>query len=100
MANGMVTIDVEDAFEEAFDLAIQPDGAIVVAGYSAAVGADHLNGLLIRRDRDGKPDRAFGTGGNAIVDLGAESIFYSLALQADDGLVATGYRLSSELYPT
>ncbi len=102
--DGMVTIDVGDAVDEAFALAIQPDAAIVVAGYSVGAGSsiaaagDHLNGLLIRLDRDGHPDPAFGTNGNAIVDLGAGAVFNGLALQADDGLVATGYRLSSEPY--
>lgn len=89
--DGMVTIDIDVGAEQAFAVAIQPDAAIVVAGYAAAVGGEHFDGLLIRLAGDGSPDPAFGSNGRAVIDLGAETIFYSMTVQADGNLVTTGY---------
>lgn len=66
--------------EEAFALALQPDGKIVVAGGSASVGSDLV---LARYDADGRLDASFGTGGKVTGDLGGTDAASRLVLQPD-----------------
>jgi len=71
------------------DVALQPDGSIVTAGY--ARDAD-IHAILARYDADGALDPAFGSGGIAMPALGT-SAFQGLVRQADGELVAAGFEL-------
>jgi uncharacterized delta-60 repeat protein len=69
--------------EHAYDLAIQSDGKIVVAGDTSA-------GMLVLRFRDdGSLDPTFGTQGRAVFG-GAYAKAYGVALQADGKIVVGG----------
>jgi uncharacterized delta-60 repeat protein len=95
---GLLTIDAGTSGEEAFAVVIQPDGAIVVAGYTFVPGGGYAKGLLARVRKNGTLDPGFGIDGIAVIDLGTEAIFYDLAVQPDGRLVTAGYRLSGEFF--
>ena len=76
---------------QAYAVALQPDGKIVVAGN---VGGD---GLVVRYTRSGTLDASFGDGGKVVTDFGSISdpiydSFNSMALRGDGRIVAAGER--------
>jgi uncharacterized delta-60 repeat protein len=71
--------------EEAFALALQPDGKILVGGGSA-FGGDLA---LARYDADGGLDASFGAGGKVTTGFGVASAAAQLALQPDGKILAT-----------
>lgn len=89
-AGGIVRTDFGlGNWEEANDVAVQPDGRLVVAG-SVRVGTAFNFGLA-RFNVDGTPDTVFGTGGlvtTAFSTQGDSS--RALALQADGKIVVVG----------
>ena len=66
------------------DVAIQPDGNIVVAGSS------NNNFALARYTITGTLDNTFGAGGVITTDLGGNDVAYGLALQPDGNIVVAG----------
>jgi uncharacterized delta-60 repeat protein len=83
---GMVTTSFGGfEFERAFGVAIQPDGRIVVAGFS---GSDFA---LARYKRDGSLDNSFDSDGKVITDFGSEDSARSVAIQPDGKIVAAGH---------
>jgi uncharacterized delta-60 repeat protein len=83
---GLKTDDVAQA------LAVQPDGRIVVAGYSlGGSGGDGDFRFAVARYRaDGTLDPKFGTGGKVTTDFGAGSTAAAVALQQDGKIVVAG----------
>lgn len=79
---------------QAYSMAVQPDGQIVVAGEANIDGG--YNFELVRYNSDGTLDAGFGTGGKVTTDFGLrEQGFsyaegYSLAIQPDGKLVVAG----------
>jgi uncharacterized delta-60 repeat protein len=79
---------------QAYSMAVQSDGKIVVAGEANIDGGDNFE--LVRYNSDGTLDASFGTGGKVTTDFGlAEQGFsyaqgYSLAIQPDGKLVVAG----------
>jgi uncharacterized delta-60 repeat protein len=75
--------------DEIYDILLQPDGKIVVAGVS---GSLTRKVTLARYLPDGTPDNSFGTGG--LLELpnpsGAIEIGYALARQGDGKIVVAG----------
>jgi uncharacterized delta-60 repeat protein len=82
-SGGIVTVSSTGA-DHAYDLAVQPDGKIVVVG-------DAHEGMLVLRFLDnGALDPAFGTGGR--VTIGTTFNFgHGVALQPDGTIVVAGY---------
>ncbi|NMB78605.1 MAG: hypothetical protein GYA23_05870 [Methanomicrobiales archaeon] len=78
-----------DSKDRGVEVAVQPDGNIVVLGYSSSSKDEDL--LLVRYDADGKPDPSFGTGGFVLFDGGSNDRGLGLALQPDGKVLATGY---------
>lgn len=73
----------------AVDLAVQPDGKIVVAGYDTRGGGAFI---VTRYLASGEPDTGFGTGGTVMTDFGGGAdVCTSLALQSDGKILAAGY---------
>jgi uncharacterized delta-60 repeat protein len=88
--DGIVALELGQV-EEAWDVAIQPDGKIVALGSyrNPIVSADDF--LLVRYDSNGTLDTTFGSGGMVITDFGTNiEIGYSLALQVDGKIVVAG----------
>ncbi len=78
--DGKVLTDVGDR-GEAFSVAIQDDGKIIVAGYS------QFGFTIIRYNQNGSLDTSFDSDGIAVV---ASGIAYSIAIQNDGKIVVSG----------
>jgi uncharacterized delta-60 repeat protein len=87
---GEVTTDLGTNFDVAQDVAVQPDGKVVVAGYAGNAFA------VVRYNPDGSLDTSFGGSsamGKVITQLGGKYGYdrgYSLALQPDGKIVVAG----------
>ena len=78
-------------------LLLQPDGKIVMAGYSSN-GTDN-DFSVIRVDSSGTLDTSFGSGGKLVVPVGnAADILNSATLQSDGKIVLAGYSSNGTNY--
>ncbi|MBI3804328.1 MAG: hypothetical protein HY282_11270 [Nitrospirae bacterium] len=85
---GKVVTALDTGNDGLFDMALQADGKIVVAGFSNVTGADFA---VARYKSDGTLDPSFGQGGKRIVSAGQSIDFaYAVALQADGKIIAAG----------
>jgi uncharacterized delta-60 repeat protein len=76
--------------DEARAVLVEPDGKIVIAGYTDATGTDK-DFLVARYNTDGTLDAGFGSGGKTITPIGdGTDMAYTLARQPDGKLVAGG----------
>ena len=87
-AGGKVVVPVGAADDYAYAMAAQSDGKILLAGRAA----EHLGDFaVVRLERDGAIDAAFGTGGKVITDLGGGSdSAQAIAVQADGKILVAG----------
>ena len=72
-------------------VALQPDGKIVVAGWSGPTWAATLR--LLRYNSDGSLDSSFGIQGKATTDFGATEQAFAVALQTDGKILVAGSSL-------
>lgn len=74
------------------DIAIQPNGKILVAGHKHAAGSGAYELLLARYKRDGALDRSFGDGGSLRTTFGIDTYAkaHGLVLQSDGKIVVSG----------
>ncbi len=87
---GKVSTDFYSRQDQAFAVAIQPDGKIVVAGIAAT---DNANGdfALARYNPNGTLDTTFDGDGKVTTTLSlADDFAYAMALQADGKIVLAG----------
>ena len=90
-SDGMTTISLSVSSDDrAYDVAIQPDGKIVLAGTAAYLSFGSEDFGLVRLLSDGSLDPTFDGDGKAILDLGARDSGYGAALQADGKIVIVG----------
>jgi uncharacterized delta-60 repeat protein len=75
--------------DTASSMALQPDGKIVVAGYTN-VGGTH-DFAVARFLSNGTLDTSFGSGGKSIFSLGGQDDAYDVALQPDGKILLAGY---------
>ncbi|MBK8039987.1 MAG: cadherin-like beta sandwich domain-containing protein [Verrucomicrobiaceae bacterium] len=78
--------------DDAFAVALQSDGKIVVAGRSAS-GTHRF--AVARYNTDGSPDGSFGTGGKVVTPVIAGDYAYSVAIQTDGKIVVAGRTVSA-----
>ena len=97
--DGLLFVDFDDLGEQARSVAIQPDGAIVAAGYTVPVSDGYFKLALLRVRGDGSLDGTFGTGGRSVIDLGTQADLSSIVVQTDGKLAATGSLLTPYFYP-
>lgn len=77
--------------DNAYGLALQPDGKIVVVGR----GSPTQDFVVVRYNNDGSLDTTFGTGGKVITDLGGDlDQANAVALQPDGKIVVVGRKAS------
>jgi uncharacterized delta-60 repeat protein/gliding motility-associated-like protein len=93
--NGKVITNFGYSNQEAFSIAIQPDGKIV-AGGTVGSGYPFWDFAVMRYNEDGTLDNSFGTNGLVVTDLGRADNIMSIALQPDGKIVATG---NSSMFP-
>jgi uncharacterized delta-60 repeat protein len=68
------------------DVAVQPDGKVVLAGDES----EGQNGLLVRFTKEGNPDDGFGDHSIVQADLGGDESIEDVAVQPDGKIVAAG----------
>lgn len=88
---GLVTTDFGGRGDFGLAVALQPDGKIVAAGNSSAVGVFSVNFALARYNADGSLDSTFGTGGTVLTSFGGPlSAAADVVVQPDGRIVAVG----------
>jgi uncharacterized delta-60 repeat protein len=91
--DGVTVVPEPNGYNLAEALALQPDGKIVVGGYSSDTNGQNFDLELIRLNADGSPDTTFDGDGVLVTDLGTDlEEIMSLALQPDGKILASGYR--------
>lgn len=85
--NGIVRTNLTSGEDLAYDVAIQPDGKIVVVG---SAGPNAPRSAIVRYRPGGGLDRAFGDRGIIVADRGW-STARSVVLQPDGRIVVAGY---------
>lgn len=86
--DGVVRTRLADRFREANDLVIQPNGRIVVVGWSGGDWTARF--ALVRYRADGRTDASFGDDGTVQTRF-EWSKAYGVALQRDGKIVVTGF---------
>lgn len=91
-AGGKVTTHPGGLEGAAFEIAIQPNGKIVVGGsVRDIVAPNYSDFMLMRYNADGTPDNDFGTGGKVRTGMGAHNDqINAIALQSDGRIVVGG----------
>ena len=90
---GKVVTTVGTGDNQGRSVAIQPDGKIIVAGFSRGSGGNN-HFALVRYNTDGSPDTSFGAGGivTTVLTYGGDRA-NSVALQSDGKIVVAGRSL-------
>ena len=88
-ADGKVEIGYADFSTRCHDVLVQPDGKILVSGWSSTA---NLPGMFINRMwPDGSPDNDFGIFGQAVLHLNGLTLqCYAMALQDDGKIIMVG----------
>ncbi len=89
--DGIAILVLPDS-QEIFDIAIQPDGKIIVGG-NTGNSALFQDFMVVRFNANGTPDAAFGPTGIGVIQTSFNTLDYcsSVALQTDGKIVAGGY---------
>ena len=90
--DGTATIDFGSLADLANDAVRQPDGRIVVAGYTQA----DEDVAVARLNANGSPDATFGAAGKATVNFGFATFGNAVALQANGRIVVAGQRTGAD----
>jgi uncharacterized delta-60 repeat protein len=90
--DGTATIDFGPTADLAAGAALQPNGKIVVAGYTQATE----DVAVARLNANGSPDAAFGNAGKATVDFGVATFGNAVALQPNGRIVVAGQRTGGD----
>jgi len=101
-AAGKVITDLSPDFDQAYALALQPDGKILVAGTATFTDAGNKKRYafsIVRYNPDGSLDTSFGAAGKVVNSVPSTSAQpYALALQPDGKIVLAGYTFSYTTY--
>lgn len=79
--NGLMLFPIRSERDEAADVAVQPDGKLVVAGSS--VLANSTDTMIARLTSEGALDPSFGIGGKVVIDLGGNDVARAVEVLAD-----------------
>lgn len=85
-AGGKTMLDFAGVSEESYAMAIQPDGKIILAGFTISGDTQHV--AVVRLDGHGNLDPTFAAGGKAILDV--QGFAYGVAVQPDGKIVVAG----------
>lgn len=93
-SGGKVVTDLFGQSEVANAIALQSDGGVVVAGYTAlSVTSQRADFALARYRSDGSLDSSFGSGGKVVTDFDPthRDQANALAIQSDGKIIAAGF---------
>jgi uncharacterized delta-60 repeat protein len=91
--DGTATTDFAAHEDQGKALAVQPDGKIVVAGYSVGLDSDDVPSkdfALARYNPDGTLDSGFSGDGRRTTNFGGDDAAYDVALQPDGKVLVAG----------
>jgi uncharacterized delta-60 repeat protein len=89
--DGKVTTPLSSLDDVARSVAVQPDGKIVVAGYTTG-GLAESDVALVRYNADGTLDTGFDGDGKVTTSIGLfDNRAYSMAIQSDGRILVVGY---------
>jgi uncharacterized delta-60 repeat protein len=91
-AGGTASIDFGSLADLAAGAALQPNGKIVVAGYTQA----SEDVAVARLNANGSPDATFGVAGKATVDFGVATFGNAVALQPNGRIVVAGQKTGGD----
>lgn len=100
--NGHIVIDVNGGTDEAYDVAIQPDGKIVVVGYGdMGFSNNSYESVVYRFNTDGTPDNTFSFDGKVITTVSSDvDLFRKVLLQPDGKIIGIGFAFTTDLNGT
>lgn len=95
--NGKVSIAVGSGDDQAYAMAVQTDGKILLGGYSVNASGNR-DFALVRLNATGTLDSTF-SGGRVTTGIasGSQDVITSLSIQADGKIVASGYSSNGTL---
>lgn len=97
--NGIAVSFLDNADVVLYAMCLQPDGKIVVAGYTAAASQNSTDFLLARYQANGYPDSSFGTNGFVTIDAGPfQDWLHDVKLQSNGKIAAAGYAFNGQHY--
>jgi len=92
--SGMEILPVGSGIDIAYSTVVQPDGKILLAGYSQNSGNTDFS--VVRLNTDGSLDTSFSGDGKALIPVGTGADYgYSVALQADGKIIVAGTSVNS-----
>ena len=86
-SGGRVTTDFAGSKDDAFAIALQPDGKILLGGYAYSGGYDFA---LARYNPDGSLDNSFGVNGKVTTDINGSDRAFAVAVQSDGKILLGG----------
>lgn len=90
--NGIQTTDFGGTEDYAYALGLQPDGKIVIGGYTTTLGSSAGDFALARYTTEGVLDSSFGVAGKAVYGaLSSNDRISALLIQPEGKIVATGW---------
>jgi uncharacterized delta-60 repeat protein len=93
--DGKQSIAFGAGLDEARQVAIQPDGKIIVAGKTCNSSYTACHFALARLNANGSLDTSFNTSGKQVTSFGASEVVMGLALQTDGKIVLSGFKETS-----
>ena len=92
--DGKLTTDFSTSMDVSYAVTLQPDGKIIVAGYTLASG--DYNFALARYNTDGSLDSTFDGDGKVITDFfGSYDLGKAVAVQPDGKIIVAGWAIVS-----
>ncbi|WP_232629460.1 Ig-like domain-containing protein [Methylobacterium sp. Leaf118] len=92
---GKILTPVGTSTDVSFDVTMQADGKIVVAGYG--LDSNGFDFAVVRYNADGTLDTGFGTGGKILTPVGVgNDLGFSVTVQTDGKIVVAGYGTGSD----
>lgn len=91
-SGGTATVDFGSLADLLGGAVLQPDGKIVLAGYTQA----SEDVAVARLNADGSPDATFGTGGKATVDFGVATFGNAVARAPNGRIVVAGQKTGGD----
>jgi uncharacterized delta-60 repeat protein len=90
--DGFLTTDFGTSNDDdAYGIAVQPDGKVIAAGYSYNSATSHTDFAVVRYNSDGSLDTTFDGDGKALIDFSGQNDFgATVALQPDGKIVVGG----------
>jgi uncharacterized delta-60 repeat protein len=90
--DGKVTTDIGGYWDQAYSMAVQADGKIVLAGMKSGNPSNISDFALVRYNPDGSLDNSFDGDGKLSTTAGyTEQILHSVAVQSDGKILAAGW---------